>query len=122
MSEHSEQVALFNWAIMLESQIPQLKMIYAVPNGGHRHKLVAQKMKAEGVKAGVLDINLDVPITPYHGLRIEMKFGKNKPTENQLEWIERYQNYGYKTAICYDWETAARTILEYLRISPEGLI
>ena len=34
------------------------KLIYHVPNGGHRHKLVASKLKEQGVKAGVPDLVL----------------------------------------------------------------
>ena len=34
-----------------------LKWIFAVPNGGHRAKSVAGKMKAEGAKAGVPDLS-----------------------------------------------------------------
>ena len=47
MSEHDEQVALFEWAAMNRSRIPELKLMFAIPNGGHRHKAVAGKMKAD---------------------------------------------------------------------------
>lgn len=114
MSEHSEQVALFQWARLNENAIPELAMLYAVPNGGLRDVRVARKMKAEGVKAGVLDINLDVPRGGFHGLRIEMKYGKNKPTKQQKQWITRYSEYGYSVAVCYDWMTAKDAILHYL--------
>ena len=60
MSEHHEQCALFAW---LRLQWPDLDRVsFAIPNGGHRHKAVAGKLKAEGVKAGVPDIFIAYPI------------------------------------------------------------
>jgi hypothetical protein len=32
--------------------------LFAIPNGGHRNKIVAKKLKAEGVLAGVPDLCL----------------------------------------------------------------
>jgi hypothetical protein len=121
MSEHDEQVALFRWARMREDLYPELEMLYAVPNGGHRHKAVAAKLKAEGVKAGVLDVNLDIARGPYHGLRGEMKYGKNTTTPMQDNWIYRYEKWGYKTGVWYSWLEAARAICDYLGIYDEDL-
>jgi len=115
--EHNEQVALFQWASFNESRIPQLKMLLAIPNGGHRVKAVAAKMKAEGVKASVPDIFLAYPMGKFHGLFIEMKYGQNKPTTKQNEWISRLQEAGYLTVVCYGFEEAEREILEYLEVS-----
>ena len=114
MSEHSEQAALMEWAELQEGIYPELEMLYAIPNGGQRHIRVAQKLKSEGVKAGVWDLSLDVPCNGYHGLKIEMKFGKNDLTDDQKVWQKRYKEYGYKTLVCWSWLEAARGILEYL--------
>lgn len=114
MTEHDEQVALFQWAAYSESSIPQLRYLFAIPNGGHRHKAVAARMKAEGVKAGVPDIFLAYPTGEYCGLFIEMKFGTNKPTEKQNEWLSMLERAGYMTVVCYGFEDAKREILEYL--------
>lgn len=111
-SEHDLQVAVFEWAA--NSGIPELDMMYAVPNGGHRHKAVAVRMKAEGVKPGYPDINLDVMRGGYGGLRIELKVGRNKPSQAQLEWLARLGKHGYKTALCYDLEQAQTVIVDYL--------
>ena len=47
-SEHEEQAAIFAWSDAAEVEHPELRMLYAVPNGGHRHPAVAAMMKAEG--------------------------------------------------------------------------
>jgi len=116
MSEHLEQKNLFYWAALQEARHPQLGLMFAVPNGGLRNMLVAKKLKAEGVKSGVPDIFLLAPVDPYHGLVIEMKFGKNKATEKQIEWLNKLQCEGYYTTICYSWIEARDIICKYLGI------
>ena len=53
--ETLEQQALFDWAKI--SGIPDLDLLHAIPNGGHRNKATAGRLKAEGVKRGVPDIS-----------------------------------------------------------------
>jgi hypothetical protein len=48
-SEHDEQVALFEMIRLYQTKYPPLKNCFAIPNGGLRHKVVAAKLKAEGV-------------------------------------------------------------------------
>lgn len=119
--EHREQCELFNWARKLEGRHPQLGLMFAIPNGGLRNKIVAAKLKKEGVKAGVLDIFLPVPRLysgedPVHGLFIEMKVKPNKPTKNQLYWMGRLEAEGYETAVCYSWIEAKDKIINYLKL------
>ena len=118
MSEHDEQANLITWAAMHEHEHPGLEMLFAIPNGGHRHIRVAAKMKAEGVKAGVPDLFLPVPRGDYHGLFIEMKFGKNKPTAHQRHWLEMLEWHGYKTAVCYWFLDARDVLIDYLEGAP----
>ncbi len=113
--EHNHQVALFRWSALNEKKYPDLALMFAVPNGGHRHKLTAYKLKAEGVKAGVPDLCLPVPRGTYAGLFIEMKAGKNKPTGSQLEWQDRLRRAGHRVEVCYSWMSAANVIEEYLQ-------
>ena len=114
--EHLEQATLFQWASLNEERIPALKNLFAIPNGGHRHKAVAAKMRAEGVKAGVPDAFLAFPWDGYSGLFIEMKAGRNKTTPAQDEWIGRLCQAGYAVAVCYGWEAAKKEILDYLGV------
>ena len=113
-SEHLEQVALMNLARIYEGRYPELELLHAVPNGGLRNKKVAKDLKAEGVKAGVPDLDLPVARGGYHGLRIEMKYGKNKPTDSQEEWMRALTKQGHKCLVCYSAESAWREIITYL--------
>lgn len=114
MSEESEQIALFKWAKIQECMYPALRLLYHIPNGGKRSKVTAAHMKAAGVKAGVPDVCLPVPCGKWHGLYIEMKADKNKPTPAQIEWLVDLGAMGYKTAVCYSMEAAREEILKYI--------
>lgn len=113
-SEHVEQVTLFKWVSAVSGMLPELLLLFAIPNGGKRHIGTARKLKAEGVRAGVFDLLLPVPRGEFCGLFIEMKVGKNKLTEAQAEFKTAVEGQGYLTAVCYSWLEAARTILTYL--------
>jgi hypothetical protein len=114
MSESTEQQALFEWAEIAAKKTPELKLLFAIPNGGKRNITTAARLKKEGVKSGVPDICLPVPCGKYHGLYIEMKVGRNKPSVNQLWWIEQLQRQGYKVDVCYGWGEAVKVIAEYM--------
>ena len=112
-SEHDEQAALFRWAELNRKKHPELELMFAIPNGGHRHISVARRLKAEGVRACVPDIFLPVNYQ-YHGLFIEMKAGRNTSTPAQIWWHEHLRAAGYCVEVCYGWEAAAKLIEQYL--------
>ncbi len=114
--EAQEQAVVISWCKMQEKKYPPLKLIYAIPNGGYRNKIEAYNLKLQGVKAGVPDLFLSCPNSFYHGLYIEMKWGKNKPTENQEDWIKRLSTVGYKCEVCWSSEEAIEVIKNYLGI------
>lgn len=121
-SEHGQQTALFAWAALPETKAmcPGIENMFAIPNGGERNLKVASNLKAEGVRAGVADVFLPVPIEQgkhsdiwYHGLWIEMKFGSNKPTPEQNSFLASMREAGYATAVCYTFADAKWTIEQY---------
>lgn len=118
-SESGQQKALFCWCNQNLDKYPELKWLFAIPNGGLRDSRTAGKLKAEGVKAGVWDIFLPVRkieagIIVWSGLWIEMKIRPNKLTLDQGRFGEYVMSQGYKTAVCYSWQEARDHILEYL--------
>lgn len=112
--EHREQVFLFAWAAWAVMERPELALLFAVPNGGLRDAVTGKRLKDEGVKAGVPDIILPVPRGAYHGLFIELKAGKNRPTAEQRGWLEALEGQGYRAAVCYGAAEARALIEEYL--------
>ncbi len=118
-TEDSQQMALFCWAAQNLNKYPQLKYMFAIPNGGSRHIAEATKLKATGLKAGVPDIFLPYPIQTewakqYAGLFIEMKVGKGKTTKEQDDWLIYLEKIGYYCKVCYGWLEARNIIIEYL--------
>ena len=118
MNEHDHQVALLRWANLQAGAMPVLRLLFAIPNGGARNIVVAGKLKAEGVKAGVPDLFLPAPRGVYHGLFIELKAPKGKVQANQKEWLAALGLQGYRSVVCYGWEEAKDTIMQYL--APKG--
>jgi len=112
--ESGHQEALFSWAGYQLGRMPELEYMYHVPNGGKRDAATATALKRQGVKAGVPDIHLPVARGEYHGLYIELKAGRNVPTEKQLRWLIFLRQQGYFTAVCYGWQAAAELIEKYL--------
>ncbi len=119
-SEATEQERVIEWCGWRERQYPELKLIFHIPNGGSRNKLEAANLKRQGVKAGVPDLCLPAARCGFHGLYIEMKYGSNKTTDNQEEWLEALDFQGYKTAVCYGADEAIKVISEYLGIKKQG--
>lgn len=118
-SEATEQMRVINWSMAYAADFPELKLLYHVPNGGSRNQLEAQSLKAQGVKAGVPDLCLPVPHGGFHGLYIEMKYGKNKTTDKQEWWLAQLAAQGYETAVCYGADEAMDKIAGYLGIEEE---
>jgi hypothetical protein len=114
MSEYSEQAALFEWAELQGNMTPELKLLFAIPNGQYRK---GQRPEA-GLKAGVPDLMLPVHRSLHHGLFIEMKHGRGALRQEQVEWLEALTGQGYKTAVCYGFEEARAVIEGYLDLSP----
>lgn len=115
-SEATEQMNLIRWCEFQKFKYPELGLIFAIPNGGSRHKLEAANLKRQGVKAGVPDLFLPSPKGKYNGLFIELKYGKNKATESQQEWINKLISQGYYAKVCVGFEEAQNTILEYVTL------
>ncbi len=167
--EFSEQTALFQWAAMATSfglraandplsykveghakavfqsswadQVPQLTWLHAIKNQGHGDAVRGARSAMEGVKAGVSDVFLPVPIgyevrysdqvapfegglygrdgRTYCGLYVELKRqGKNGgASDKQLEFQSDIRDSGYACEICVGWEAARDVILQYLGLT-----
>lgn len=109
--EHDLQVSCIKW---FRLQYPKL-LIYAIPNGGARNVVVASKLKAEGVLSGIPDIHIPIASKGYHGLYIELKSGKNKPTENQISVMEKLTNEGYLCRVCWTFCEFMDIVKDYLQ-------
>ena len=108
-SEDAEQEAVVEYCDLLH--IP----IVHIPNEGKRSLSYAARMKRMGLRSGFPDLFVPLARGGYHGLFIEMKYGKNKTTKEQKEWLERLSAEGYACAVCYNAAEAIKTIESYNR-------
>ena len=122
-SERVEQKALVKWAAAAEAERPALRLLFHVPNGGHRPKRTAARMKRLGTKAGVPDLCLPVPrcaperaaVARYGALWIEMKAPSGgRLRKAQRWWKENLRKVGHAHGVCHGWEEARCVLCEYL--------
>ena len=112
-SEFATQVAVMAWARQNVRRIPELRWLHSSLNGAYMPPGVARKQKAAGMVAGIWDLFLPCSNHVYTGLYLEMKHGKNKLTEEQIEFGTFVESQGYKTAVAYSFEEATKVIEEY---------
>lgn len=87
--------------------------LFAIPNGGQRNAVTGALLKKTGTLAGVADLFLMYAVFPYNGLFIEMKVGKNKQTDSQVEFQSRAEGGCYKYEICRSFDEFKDCIIKY---------
>lgn len=116
--EHHEQVAFINRIRTLALNDPRYATAadrtYAIPNGGGRTKREAGRLKAEGVRPGVSDLFVSLPVGEYRGLYIEMKSLTGSPSREQSIWIADSRALGYEAACCRGAAAAFKVWREYV--------
>lgn len=114
--EGQEQAALMQ---EIELRYPEVfELIYHVPNGGHRVKAVAVKLKAQGVKAGIPDLVLTMARGGYFGLYIEFKATVDPAavSSSQQACIRRLNDQGYLAVVCQGHFDAMECLRAYLAL------
>ena len=109
--EDQEQLALVNWLRMKGIRF------HHSPNGGHRHKAVAGKLKAQGVSAGFPDLIIFPQIGSGRPLLfIELKRRKGGTISgSQKEWIDYLselfcQGYPMDAEVCRGFDDARKYV------------
>lgn len=110
-NEHRIQCACIKW---FRYRYPSA-IIYAIPNGGQRNAIVAAKLKAEGVLAGVPDVHIPIARKGFHSLYIEIKNGKKGVlSDRQKEVIDKLIAEGHKVVVCRSVDEFIKEVEEYL--------
>ncbi|MFH1496610.1 MAG: hypothetical protein ABII82_02175 [Verrucomicrobiota bacterium] len=119
-SEHNEQRRL------VEALDAAGVTFFAIPNGGARTKAEAGRLKAEGVRAGVVDlILLDPPplLFGYVGVALEMKAPSVRPKTDrahrwsgarpeQRAWLQRFEDRDWIALVAYGCDDALERLRE----------
>jgi hypothetical protein len=90
------------------------ELIFAIPNGEKRSKITASILKGQGVLSGVYDLMLMCSRKGWHGLFIEIKFGKNNLTDNQKVFKGKATDAGYLCVECWTFEQFQQQVEHYL--------
>jgi hypothetical protein len=119
-SEDDEAMWLIEWRDLHVRNHPLLDLLFAIPNGGKRDPREAARLKRMGVKAGVVDYFLPVPMVSRRGtecgLWIELKTLDGRVSNEQACWGKLMLEQGYAFKVAHGWIGAARAICAYLGI------
>ncbi len=90
------------------------QLLFHIPNENHHHD------SDIGVRAGVPDLMLPVPMNGKHGLFIEMKRADSgRLSESQRKWLGWLNELGYVAVCCHGWIEARKAIESYMDIEKE---
>lgn len=109
-SETNEQIAVIEWCDLLN--IPCVH----IANEGKRSISYAVTLKKMGMRKGFPDLFIPRARGKYHGLFVEMKYGNNKPSEDQRLWLDILSREGYACAVCFNADEAIKTIESYHKL------
>lgn len=90
-------------------------LLFHIPNGGKRGAREAAMFKAEGVVAGIPDLFLAEARHGFHGLFIEMKAGRNRPTPEQADAMQMLNASGYLCVVCRSFEEFKELTDNYMK-------
>lgn len=113
--EHEIQKAFIEWVHWQEKIYPGLEWSFAVPNGANRGRAAAGKSKAEGQRKGVIDWLCCARRNGFSGVGIEFKYGRNKPTAEQRDFIAHLRDEGWFVEVCYTTEEAINVVTRYFQ-------
>ena len=113
-TEYEAQCFVMQWCKLHEKKYPGLKWMFATLNGIRLPIYLAAKAKRQGNKRGISDLILLKNNGKYNGLLIELKVGKNKPSLEQLEFIEFARSQGFYADVRYGSVEAIDLIVDYL--------
>ena len=115
-TEFQEAVAFALMCKRHEGICPDLKFLFAVPNGGKRTKASAGKIKAEGGKAGVPDYIWPKAIGSCPGLVIELKRKKGgRVSDDQRRTLDYFASQGWTAVVCAGWEEAWAAVKAHMQ-------
>ncbi len=134
--EEQHCCAFFEWCQLQSCAIPELKLIYHIPNGGMRpqktdaqgrtYSVEAVKLKRMGARKGVLDYHLPVPRMVMGvlrtGLWLEFKSGDGRMSDEQHAFAGAMEQQGHVVALVRDWEQAKKLVVQYLGVPEPAII
>lgn len=118
-----EEQAIQRTLVEACAYLPTLRdAIYHVPNGGKRSKVEAAILKGMGVRAGVSDLVIPVPIlhrplagNETVGLYIELKAKGGRLTADQRAWLDQMRELGHEVHVIDSVDDGVDLLTDYHR-------
>lgn len=83
-----------------------------------KNRKLAAIFKGIGVKPGVFDLLCIHRRGTFHGLALELKATRGRPSDEQRAWLEHFTSEGWSARFAYSFEMARACIDEYHRLAP----
>ncbi len=110
-TEDWEQRQLVQWC----RRFPWGQLLFHIPNENHHHDTPL------GVRSGVPDLMLPVPMGGRHGLFIEMKrVDGGRLSESQRKWLGWLTELGYEAVCCHGFDEAREVVARYMGVTDGG--
>ena len=90
------------------------------PNGGSRNAIEASKLKAMGTKPGVPDCLILDQLKGFSGLAIELKVGYNKPSEQQLSFLDKLVAQNWLVIVSWSLDEVITVLDWYYNINQKN--
>lgn len=112
--------ACADWVFAHERIYPFLRWLMHVPNGGLRSRGEAGKMRAMGVRKGVVDWILPFPSPTgrYTGLAIEVKSHRGTVSGEQQDFLDDAAAAGWLTAVVRSSDEFVKVVEQWIRERP----
>lgn len=112
--------ACADWLFAHEAIYPFLHWLMHVPNGGLRSRGEAGKMRAMGVRKGVVDWILPFPSPTgrYTGLAIEVKSHQGTVSDEQQDFLDDAAAAGWLTAVVRSSDEFVKVVEQWIRDRP----
>ena len=110
--EHPEQDMQIDFITKFRKKYPCLKPLLFSTHGESLYK--RQDLIKMGAASGIPDMFFCLVLGRYGGLWIELKVQPNKPSKEQLDFMQDVEMAGYKAEVCYSCLEALKAIEEYL--------
>lgn len=111
MTEDQEQAEVIRWA----NGRPWGQFLLHIANEtvGGRNRVL--RNKALGVRKGVPDLLLPIPMHGHHGLWVEMKRSNGgRVSREQMAWVEALNAMGHRAVVCRGAKEAIAEISRYM--------
>ncbi len=102
--------------------------LFMVPNGSaiagnsEQRAKYMNALKRRGLKPGVSDLFLSLPVGKYHGCYLEIKRSSKSPVSDQQEkWVALMLRTGYAAKVCCGYDECIEYLKSYLDGSYTGV-